>query len=97
MDKAAYQHWWALHVRSVRGEPLTDEEAAVYTGELKRLHAEEVLAGDFQAMREAREAVMALDSRCEQLQERRKQLKERVARLEATLSPEVRRRLGIEG
>lgn len=97
MDEVAYQHWWALHVRSVRGEPLTREEAVIYTHGLKRLHDEEVLAGDFQAMREAREAVMALDSRCEQLQERRKQLKERVARLEATLSPDVRRQLGIEG
>lgn len=93
----AYQHWWALHVRSVRGEPLTHEDAATYAQGLRRLHDEEVLAGDFQAMREAREAVMALDSRCEQLQERRKQLKERVATLEATLSPDVRRQLGIEG
>jgi polyhydroxyalkanoate synthesis regulator phasin len=97
MDKAAYQHWWALHVRSVRGEPLTHEEAATYTQELKRLHDEEVLVGDFQRMREARDVVMALDSICEQLHERRRELKERVARLEADLSPDVRRQLGIEG
>jgi len=97
MDKAAYQRWWALHVRSVRGERLTHEEAATYTQGLKRLHDEEVLAGDFQPMREARDAVMALDSRCEQLQERRRQLKERIVQLEATLSPAVRRKLGIEG
>lgn len=97
MDKAAYQRWWALHVRSVRGERLTHEEAATYTQGLKRLHDKEVLAGDFQPMREARDAVMALDSRCEQLQERRRQLKERIVQLEATLSPDVRRKLGIEG
>lgn len=48
-------------------------------------------------MREARDAVMDLDSKCEQLQERRRQLKERVAQLEASLSPDVRRKLGIEG
>lgn len=97
MDKAAYQRWWALHVRSVRGERLTHEEAATYTQGLKRLHDEELLAEDFQPMREARDAVMALDSRCEQLQERRRQLKERIVQLEATLSPDARKKLGIEG
>lgn len=97
MDQAAYQHWWALHLRSVRGEPLTHEGAAIYAQGLKRLHDEEVLPGDFQGMREARDTVMSLDSKCEQLLERRRQLKERIAHLEATLSPDLRRKLGIEG
>jgi hypothetical protein len=97
MDKAAYQQWWALHVRSARGERLANEEAAIYEQGLKELHDEEVLAADLRALREGRDAVMALDAQCERLQERRRQLKERMAHLEVTLSPDVRRKLGIEG
>jgi hypothetical protein len=74
MDKAAYQQWWALHVRSARGESLAKEEAAIYEQGLQELHDEEVLAADLQPLREARDAVMALDAQCERLQERRRQL-----------------------
>jgi len=97
MDKAAYQRWWALHVRSARGEPLANEEAVIYERGLTEMHDEEVLAADLQPLRESRDAVMALDARCERLQERRRQLKEHLVHLEATLSPDVRRKLGIEG
>jgi len=96
MDESAYEKWWALHVRSARGESLSDEEQAIYARGLKQLHNQEVLADDVESMRKARKAVMALDTRCDQLHAQRKHLKDEIAHLEAALSPDVRRSLGIE-
>jgi hypothetical protein len=96
MSELEFEKWWALHIRSARGESLTDDERALYHKGLRELHGQEALFEDLDSMRKAREAVMALDSRCDQLHARRKQLKERIAHLEASLSPEVRRSLGIE-
>ena len=95
MDDLEYQEWSTLHVRFARGEILTEEEQAIYERGLKQLHEEEVLAGDIQSIREAREAVMALDSRCDELHARRQQLKEKITELEAALSPDTRKNLGI--
>jgi len=95
MDNLKYQEWSALHVRFARGETLTGEEQAVYEQGLKQLHEEEVLAGDIQSIRETREAVMVLDAKCDELHARRQQLKEQIAGLEAALSPETRKNLGI--
>jgi hypothetical protein len=95
MDNLEYQEWSALHVRFARGEILTEEEQAIYQRGLKQLHEEEVLAGDVQSIREARDAVMALDSKCDELHARRQQLKEKIAVLEAALTPDMRKDIGI--
>ena len=95
MDNPEYQRWWALHVRSARGGTLTEAEQATYQQGLKQLHQDEVLADDLPSIRQAREAVVALDSRCDELHARRQQLKQQIAQLEASLTPETRRNLGI--
>ncbi len=95
MDNLKYQEWSALHVRSARDEILTEEELAIYERGLKQLHEEEVLAGDTQSIRETREAVMALDSKCDELHGRRQQLKDKIAVLEAAFPPDTRKNLGI--
>ena len=95
MDKATYQQWWHFHVRASRGEALTEEERISYEDGLQELHSEEVLMGDLSTLRQARAAVLELDAKCEQLHVRRQQLRHQVARLEAALSEETRRTLGI--
>jgi hypothetical protein len=96
MDPSAYQTWWALHVRTCRDEPLSEAEHATYAAGLKELHAQEVLANDPASLRQARQAVLDLDTKCDELQARRRQLRRDMSRLEAALSQETRRRLGIE-
>ena len=96
MDKATYDRWWPLHMRAVEKEPLTAEEREVYEAGLKQLHAEEKLHFDVDALRRAREAVMAKRAQLERLQERRKQLEAKIALLEAALSPETRQAIGVK-
>lgn len=96
MDESAYEKWWALHVRSARGESLTDGEQSLYEHGLKQLHGQEVLAEDIESMRKARQTVVELDVRCDQLHARVKKLKDEIACLKAPLSPDIRRSLGIE-
>lgn len=96
MDDTEYKHWWTLHVRAARGEELTEGERVAYEAGLRELQDEEVLASDLSSLREVREAVSELDAKYEELQQRRHELKAEVARLEAGLSEEERKRLGIE-
>jgi|CXWL01.1.fsa_nt_gi cell division protein FtsB len=96
MDQIKSEQWWVLHVRRARGESLSQEEMATYESELKRLHDDEILAEDLPALRQARQAVIDLDRRCDQLQTRRQNLKQEIARLESALSDETRQQLGIE-
>lgn len=95
MKRHEYQEWWNLHLRSARGEELPDSERTAYEEGLKQLHAEEVLADNLPVIREVREAVMAMDAKCDELHARRQQLKAEIAALEAALTPEMRKNLGI--
>ncbi len=96
MDEATYQQWWQFHVRACRGEVLPEDERISYEDGLQELHSEEVLTEDWSALRQARAAVLELDAKCEQLHVRRQQLRRQVTRLEAALSEETRRTMGIE-
>jgi hypothetical protein len=96
MNDSQYQHWWELHLRTCRNEPLSDAERSAYESGLREMHDEEELAGDLSSLQEVREAVATLDAKCNELLERRGELKADVARLEARLSDEERRRLGIQ-
>ena len=96
MDNVTYQQWWQLQVRASRGEVLTEEERISYEDGLRELHSQEVLTEDLSALRQARAAVLELDAKCEQLHVRRQQLRRQATRLEAALSQETRRTLGIE-
>ncbi|MCY2991362.1 MAG: hypothetical protein NTY19_26335 [Planctomycetota bacterium] len=94
MDTPTNQPWWALHVRVSRGEMLSEEQRITYEKGLKELHDEESLA-DLSVLRQTRAAVMELDAKCDELHARRQQLKGRIAHLEAALTEEARRNLGI--
>jgi hypothetical protein len=96
VDNVTYQHWWQFHLRACRGEVLTEEERISYEDGLQELHSQEVLTEDLSALRQARAAVLELDAKCEQLHVRRQQMRRQVTRIEAALSQETRRTLGIE-
>jgi hypothetical protein len=96
MEDLKYETWWKLHERAVRGETLNHDERAAYEAGLRELHEDEVLSGDLALLREAREAVMQLDAKCDALQAQRRKLKDEAARLESVLSKEARKLLGIE-
>ena len=96
MDKATYEQWWQLHVRASRGEVLSEDERSHYEDGLRDLHSQEALTDDLSTLHQTRAAVLELDAKCEQLHRQRQQLRGRIARLEAALSEETRRMLGIE-
>jgi cell division protein FtsB len=96
MDKPTYQRWWDLHIRIARGEAIGGQERIAYEEGRKELHQEEDLTEDISRLRGTRRGVMELDAKCEELHARRQQLKRDIARLEAALTEEVRRTLGIE-
>ena len=41
MDETTYHTWWALHLRTTRGEHLNSEEQATYEAGLRQLQQEE--------------------------------------------------------
>ena len=96
MHNAECECWWDLHLRMCRGEELSDEERAVYEAGRQELHDEEHLATDLLSLRQTRQEVMGWDAKCDQLQARRRQLKQEFSRLESALSEEARKALGIQ-
>ncbi len=96
MDKQGYETWWQLHVRASRGECLDEQERAVYETGLEELHNEETLVEGTDRLRQLRNRVMALDDKCDELQAKRQQLKQRIGHLEKSLSNDTRKSLGIE-
>ena len=96
MDTSTYERWWALHLRVSRGNGLSEVERAAYEDGLKELHDAEVLTNDFSVLCQTRKEVMDLDAKCEKLHALRQQLKGKISRLEAALTEESRRNLGIK-
>ena len=96
MDESAYQRWQQLHLRFARGESLTAEERAVYESALREFHQDEQLANDIDSVRQAREAVLALNAEHATLQTQREQLQAEIVTLEAALSERTRQLLGVE-
>jgi len=96
MDQATYEKWWPLHIKSARQEPLTAEEQAFYETGRKELESEEVIHTDFEELRRIRDAVKASETELEELREQSKQLKARIAALEASLPRRTKELLGIQ-
>lgn len=96
MDEAAYQRWWALHVRAARGGDLTDEEQRVYQAGLRQLHQEEDLPDTIAILRQTRSSVAVLEAEHAQLQAEHDRLNAEIAQLEAALSEPVKRLLGVK-
>ena len=95
MDEQAYRAWWPLHLRAAKGETLSPEEQARYLEGKRILHEEEALEGSLIRLRQTREEIKALEAEREKLQERRRQLREKVAVLEAALSDKAKQALGV--
>jgi predicted nuclease with TOPRIM domain len=95
MDEQAYRTWWPLHLRVARGEMLNAEEQAVYVEGKHRLHEEEALEASLIRLRQTREEIKSLEAERERLQERRRQLRERVTILESALSEKTKHALGV--
>ncbi|HZO91706.1 MAG TPA: hypothetical protein VFB38_25515 [Chthonomonadaceae bacterium] len=89
MDEQAYKAWWSLHLRKARGETLTPEEQAVYEAGREQLYAEERLNGSIEELRRLRAEIKAMEEEHSQLLERRHEMQERAASLEAALSDSV--------
>lgn len=95
MDEQAYRTWWPLHLRAAKGEMLSAEEQAIYVEGKRRLHEEEALEGSLLRLRQTREEIKALEAERERLQERRRQLRERVTVLESAMSEKAKQALGV--
>jgi hypothetical protein len=85
MEEATYRRWWALHLRAVRREALTAPEQAEYEAGLEELHRTEPPLRDPEALQAARSAIAALEAEQAQLHQRRDELAEEIAALEAVL------------
>ena len=97
MDETAYQAWWRLHLRATRGEALAPEEQTIYESGLGKLHETEHLAGDTAVLRDRRAQVARLRADNAKLSAHRRQLDREIAALEAALSLDTKRALGVEG
>jgi predicted nuclease with TOPRIM domain len=95
MEEAEYKEWWKLHRRHALGETLSPDEQAVYLGGKQRLEAEEQLHFDMTEMKRLREEILRWDAEYEQRQEQRRQLRQRIAELEARLDDQTKQALGI--
>jgi hypothetical protein len=84
MDENTYREWSALHLRTVRGEPLTENEQAKYQAGLTQLDEEE--RSLFQeAWRRQQERVIALAQEKARLEMLLRQQSARIAELERQL------------
>ena len=95
MDEQAYRVWWPLHLRVAKGETLSPEQQTLYLEGKRRLHEEETLEGSLALLRQTRAEIKTLEAEREALLERRRQLRERVTLLEASLSDKAKRALGV--
>ncbi len=95
MDEQTYRAWWPLHLRAAKGETLSAEEQAAYLEGKRRLNEEETLDVSLVRLRQTREEIKALEAGRERLQERRRELRERVTLLEAALSEKAKQALGV--
>ena len=95
MDEQAYGTWWPLHLRVARGEMLSAEEQALYVEGKRCLHEEEALEGSLIRLRQTRKEIRTLEAERERLQERRRQLRERVTVLESALNEKTKQALGV--
>lgn len=97
MDETTYQRWWPLHLRTARGEILSDEERSFYENELSRLYQDEQIQLQVAPSRnlQLRERIEALEAERTRLEAKRKQLDEEIAALEAALNQKTRQLLGV--
>ena len=97
MDETTYHTWWALHLRTTRGEHLNSEEQATYEAGLRQLQQEETSDQDIVLLQQTRTTVAALEAEQAHLQARHEQLNAEIAALEAALSERTRQLLGTQG
>ena len=93
MDETTYHTWWALHLRTTRGEHLNAEEQATYEAGLRQLQQEETSDQDIVTLQQTRTTVAALEAE----QARHEQLNTEIAALEAALSERTRQLLRTQG
>jgi hypothetical protein len=60
MDQVDYDRWWPLHLKTSRGEQLSDADRQSYAEGLVQLQREEDLSGDLAAVEAARRTVADL-------------------------------------
>ena len=97
MDETTYYTWWALHLRTTRGEHLNSEERATYEEGLRQLQQEETNDQDIVILQQTRTTVAALEAEQAHLRTRHEQLNAEIAALEAALSERRRQLLGTQG
>ena len=97
MDETTYHTWWALHLRTTRGEHLNSEEQAAYEAGLRQLQQEETSDQDIVTLQQTRTTVAALEAEQARLRARHEQLNAEIAALEAALSERTRQLLGTQG
>lgn len=95
MEEATYRKWHALHLRVARGETLSAQEQAFYESELRKMHQEEALNTDIEALRHMRSRIKELEAENRRLQAQRTHLDREIAALEAQLSAQAKQLLGV--
>jgi predicted nuclease with TOPRIM domain len=86
MERAFYEEWWPLHLRTVRGETLSPEENALYRSGLKQLDDTERFPGQEEALRQLRDEIQEAAAENAGLQKTRKELETQINALEALLA-----------
>ena len=97
MDEATYKIWWALHIRSAKGETLTPEDEQVYQAGCREFDADESLDGAIMSLQQSRDRVRKLKEEYVRLQQQYDLLEAEQLDLEARLSEKDKRRLGVGG
>jgi predicted RNase H-like nuclease (RuvC/YqgF family) len=92
-DKPA---WWVLHMRKVRGEPLSEAEQKFYDEEMARQDAAAPLKSNIETLKKMRETVLALAQESMALRAQVERLEQQVQAVERALSSRTRELLGVQ-
>ena len=95
MQTQEYENWWKLHLRTVMGESLPDEENAQYQSGLQNLYSEENLEGSVDTLQQTRHKVQELQNTYHLLRERYEILEQEIVQLEAKMSESTRTLLSM--
>jgi hypothetical protein len=88
--------WWALHLRKARGEALSEQEQQVYDAEIARQDREAPgLNHDLAALKAMREQIRFFAQENVQLRGRLTELDRQIRAVEAALSEETQKVLGV--
>lgn len=97
MQSNCSSEWWPIHLKASRGQELSEQERQIHREGLDELQKHEILSMDREAILATRGRIADLSREQRELATRRDRIDAEIAALEAALSDQAKRLLGVEG